>query len=283
MRVRNAARKDSNQYKESQLKKGKIMNCKKAILGIVGVAAAGFASCAEIKIVEHPDISLKGDDEVGHREIRLKTIFGVNEEMLADTNRFPVSSARWHEVDLPEDMGGFKTAKFSLTDNNGKFGIFTVEMHKLLSEEADDNDLRREFKSAVDMVGKLLGVELKCPELRDIDEWRRHWWGIACRPELPLGSDLHVEVADGYSVSIEAKDTTYAKRNGKLQIVANATVEVEVRNNDANPVPGRMLISGKKKKPVAIAREIVFGADLSRQLSELVKDAAQKRRRGCLR
>lgn len=255
------------------------MNYRKVILGIVCAAAAVYAGGAEIKIVEHPDISLKGDDEVEHREIRLKSIFGINEEMLADTNRFPVSSARWHEVDLPEAVGGFKTAKFSLTDNGGKFGIFTVEMHNVLSAEADDNDLRREFKSAVDMVGKLLGVELKCPELRDIDEWRGHWRRIACDPGLPLllGSDLHVEVADGYSVNIEAKDATYAKRNGKLQIVKNATVEVEVRSNGANPVPGRMFISGKKKKPVAIAREIVFGADLSGPLSEAVKDAAEER------
>ena len=204
------------------------MNYKQVIIGIIGLAAAGYAGGAEIKIVEHPDIPSKGQDTVEHREIRLKTIFGINEEILADANRFPVSSDRWHEVDLPEDMGGFKTAKFSLTDNGGKFGIFNVEMQKVLSAEADDNDLRREFESAVDMVGKLLGVELKCPELSDIDEWRRHWERISCGPGLPLGSNLHVEVADGYSVNIDARDATYAKRNEKLHMVANATVEVGV-------------------------------------------------------
>ena len=60
-----------------------------AMVGLVSGAMVGFAGGAEIKIVEHPDIPSKGDDEVEHREIRLKTIFGINEEMLADTNRFP--------------------------------------------------------------------------------------------------------------------------------------------------------------------------------------------------
>jgi hypothetical protein len=174
-------------------------------------------------------------------------------------------------------MGGFKTVKFSLTDNNGKFGIFNVGMCKVLSAEADDNDLRREFKSSVDMVSKFLGVELKCPELRDIDEWRGHWARIIDGPgTLPLSSQLQIEMADGYSVNIEAKDATYAKRNGKLQIVANATVELEVRNNGALPHSGRMRMFGEKRKPVAIAREIAFGADLSVQLGEAVKDAAEE-------
>ena len=254
------------------------MNCKKLIMGFVGVVVAGCASDPATNIADDDDILPVREDRVEHPEIKLKTIFGINEEMFADTNRFPASSDRWYEFDLPEDMGGFKTAKFSLTDNGGKFGIFNIEMHKVLYAEADDNDLRREFKSAVEMVGKLLGVELKCPGLRAIEEWRGYWGAdIDDLGMLPLSSQLRIEVADGYSVNIEARDATYAKRNGKLQIVANATVEVEVRNNGANPVPGRMLISGKKKKPVVISREIAFGADLSGPLSEAVKDAAEER------
>ena len=204
--------------------------------------------------------------------------FVINEEMLADTNRFPVSSDHWHEIDLPEEMGGFKVAKFSLMDNNGKFGIFNVEMHKVLSAGSDDNDLHREFKSAVDMVGKILGVELKCPELREVEEWRGHWGRIIDGPgTLPLSSQLRIELADSYSVNIEAKDATYVKRNGKLHIVANATIEVEVRNNGASPIRGLPRRLGKGKKPVANAHEIAFGTDLSGPLSEAVKETAEER------
>jgi hypothetical protein len=106
------------------------MNYTKLIMGIIGVVVAGCASDSAIRIADDDDILPMREDRVEHPEIKLKTIFGINVEMLADTNRFPVSSDRWHEFDLPEDMGGFKTVKFSLTDNNGKFGIFNVEMKK---------------------------------------------------------------------------------------------------------------------------------------------------------
>ena len=52
-------------------------------------------------------------------------IFGINDEMLADTNRFPVSSHRWYEFDLPEEECGFKTVRFLLNnDRKDRFGIY---------------------------------------------------------------------------------------------------------------------------------------------------------------
>ena len=195
--------------------------------------------------------------------------------MLADTNRFPVSSDRWHEIDLPDGMAGFRTAHFSLTDKNGKFDIFNVELRKVLSAEADDNDLRREFKSAVDMVGKLLGVELKCPELRDIDDWNRRPSDV--RRMMKLGTELRIRLADGYSVKVAAQDANYVKRNGNFCPVSGALVEVMVRNDYAEVIPGVRRRFKKEDAPVAIERELEFGADLSGQLSEATKEAASGR------
>ena len=251
------------------------MNCKKLIIGILGIVAAGCASDSAINIADDDDILPVREDRVEHPEIKLKTIFGINEEMLADTNRFPVSSNRWHEFDLPEDMGGFKTVKFSLTDNNGKFGIFNVEMKKNLPTESGDDELYREFKSTVDMVGKAIGVELKCPTLMEVDEWHCQWQRIVDVGRM--SSDFQVDMADGYSIKIEAKDATYVKRKGRLNLVGNATVEVEVRNEKSELRPSRSRFPGKKKKPVAVAREVEFGADLSGLLSEATKDNAKGR------
>ena len=254
------------------------MNCKRLIVGILGIVAVGCASNSAIKIVEGETASRR-QERIEHPEIKLKTIFGINEEMLADTNRFPVSSGHWYNFDLPEDMGGFKTVKFSLTDDKGMFGIFNAEMVKKLPSDSDDSDLLREFRSAVDMVGNAIGVSLECSVLVDVDEWKRHWR----RPSgngadfLRLGSDLRIELADGYSIKIEAKDATYVKRKGEHQLVANAAVVVAVRNNKDGLRRLRMRRLGMKEKPVAVAREIEFGADLSQRLSEAVKKEAEKR------
>ena len=242
------------------------MNCKRVIVGILGIVAVGCASNPAIK------------GRLAHPEIKLKTIFGINEEMLADTNRFPVSSDHWYDFDLPEDMGGFKTVKFSLKDEKGKFGIFNVEMVKKLHSDSDDSDLLKEFKSAVDMVGRVVGVDIECPVLVDVDEWKRHWGRYSVGADfLRLGSNVQIELADGYSIKIEAKDATYVKRKGEHQLVANAAVVVAVRNNKDGLRRLRMRRLGMKGKPVAVAREIEFGADLSQRLSEAVKKEAEKR------
>ena len=253
------------------------MNCKRLVVGFLGVVAVGCASNSAIKIIEDKAVSMQ-QGRIAHPEIKLKTIFGINEEMLADTNRFPVSSGHWYDFDLPEDMGGFKTVKFSLKDDNGKFGIFNVEMVKKLPPDSDDSDLLKAFKSAVDMVGRIVGIDIECPVLVDVDEWKRHWGRHSDSTSfMRMDSDVRIELADGYSINIEAKDATYVKRKGELKLVANAVVEVEVRNNKDGLRRLRRRGLDKKKKPVAIAREVEFGADLSQELSEATKDEAKRR------
>ena len=253
------------------------MNFKQLIVGVIGVAAAGCASVSEINVAASPDTPSKGSDRVEHPELRLKTVFGINEEMLSDTNRFPVSSGHWYDIDLPDGNAGFKKAHFSLTENNERFGIFNVVMRKMLPAGADDSVLSKEFSSAVDMVGKMLDIKVKCPGLKDVKEWKRRWGRLGGGEYMPrLRSALRIELADGFYVSIEAKDATYVTREGELHLVANAMIEVEVWNGYAEVVPGRMHMP-RKKNPVAIAREIAFGADLSQQLSEAVKREALRR------
>ena len=257
------------------------MNCRQLIIGILGAVAAGCATDSANQIPSDEEaLSSILERRAAHFEIKLNTIFGINEEMLADTNRFPVSSCRWHEFDLPEEMDGFKDVKFSLTDEKGKFGIFNVEMKKVLPAEADDDELYEEFKSAVDMVGKAIGVELKYPSsLEGVDEWRHRWGKFANDAGvLRLGTDLQIELANDYSISIEAKDAVYVRRKGKMRLVSNASVEVEVRHNRGERHLGLLYTIAKQQTPASLARGIDFGADLSEQLSEATKDEAKGRK-----
>ena len=248
------------------------MKRKQLVIGVLGALAAGYACGFPIRSIEDKDI-------LGHPEIKLKTIFGVNEERLADTNRFPVSSDHWHEIDLPTDMGGFTTAKFSLKEEKGKLGISYVEMIKSLPPDSDDGDLLKEFRAAVDMIGKVIGVELECPGLMDVDEWRRFDdKDLDFNDVLRLCSDFRIELADGCSIDIGAKDATYVKRRGEAKLVQNAAVEVIVWRHSVHPCPRSLYMLTKKVKPGTIMREVEFGADLSQQLSEAMKDKAKGRK-----
>ena len=60
--------------------------------------------------------------------------------------------------------------------------------------------------------------------------------------------------------------------------MADASVEVTVQNNYAEIIPGRRRQLKTNGNQVAVAREVAFGADLSRHLSEAMKDAASSRR-----
>ena len=265
------------------------MTYEQLIFGMLGVVVAGCAVGLPSEAFADNGISRR-EGWLECPEVKLTKIFGVNEEMLADTNRFPVSSCRWYGVDLPEAMGGFRTVEFSLKDDKGKFGIYNATMTKVLSAEADDCKLLEEFKSAVDMVGKLLGVELECPGLINVDKWKRRW-GIGV-DTLRLYSDLRVKLADGYEISISAKDATYVKRNGGWRLVSNASVEVELENANLQKRQLSELESGLAKlgdrlhkhsaesKNIDTVREVEFGVDLSQQLSEAVKEEAEDRASG---
>ena len=262
------------------------MNYKQLKFGLLYAAVVGCTVGMPIKAVANDGISIR-EDRLEYPEIKLTKIFGVSDEVLADTNRFPVSSSCWYDIDLPEDMGGFKTVKFSLTDDKGKFGIYNATMTKVLPAEADDCKLLEEFKSAVDMVGKLLGVELKCPGLIDVEKWKCHW-GMDV-DMLRLYSDLRVKLADGYEIRVFAKDAAYVRRNGEWHLVSNASVEVDVENGGykllrvqelerrLGKLEDRLHKRSSESRQIDTVREVEFGVDLSQQLSEIVKDEAVAR------
>ena len=262
------------------------MNYKQLKFGLLCVAIVGCAVGLPIKAVADNGISIR-EDRLEYPEIKLTKIFGVSDEVLADTNRFPVSSSRWYDLDLPETMGGFKTMKFSLRDAKGKFGIYNATMTKVLPAEADDCKLIEEFKSAVDMVGKLIGVELECPGLIDVEKWKCHW-GMDV-DMLRLYSDLRVKLADGYEIRVFAKDAAYVRRNGEWHLVSNASVEVDVENGGykllrvqelerrLGKLEDRLHKRSSESRQIDTVREVEFGVDLSQQLSEIVKDEAVAR------
>lgn len=259
------------------------MNYKQLKFGLLYAAVVGCTVGMPIKAVANDGISIR-EDRLEYPEIKLTKIFGVNDEVLADTNRFPVSSSRWYDLDLPEDMGGFRTVEFALTDDKGKFGICNATMTKVLLPEADDGKLLEEFRSAVDIVGKRLGVELKCPGLVDVDQWKRDW---GTRDNmLRMYSDLRVKLADGCEISISAEDATYVRRKGEWLLVANAAVKVEVENANGRlqeiesrlaNLEDRLHERSRERRQLGTVREVEFGVDLSQQLSEVVKEEAEDR------
>ena len=242
---------------------------KKLLIGVVGVIVAECVSEPAISLIDDPEISIN-DGRYEHKEIKLSKIFGINEEMLADTNRFPVSSHHWYEFDLPEEECGFKTVKFSFNNNlKERFGICSIEMSKVLPEDSNDEDLKKEFAEAVNLVARKLGIEVTCPQLEDVGRWRKQWDGVG-QHTRPLRTRVYIELSGGYEIDIEAREALYLRRDGEDCLMSNAKVVIGVQNSRGFSIP-LLRSETHVDDEDRVARKVEFGNDLSEMLSKDLK------------
>ena len=234
-----------------------------AVTGCVGTQAARQ---------EAPHSTRSNDETYEHPELHLKRLFGIDNAVLADTNRSPRGKSMYFcDVELPEPFGGYGTAKFVLKENiqSGELMLERVQFEKCLDEGSDDKDLQSAYSDAVSFVARTLGVSTNESRLEDVGAWRRNF-GL---DPIMFDSDTTFELANGQRVQVTAKDARYVCRSGVYEIIASARIEIEFEVDAMRmrlPLPRRR---GEVKKPVAIERELNVGPDVSERLSAAVQDA----------
>ena len=243
----------------------------KYIVGIAGLVLAGCVSWSDAPSVEDCKPGER-HARYDHREIRLKGIFGLEESMLSDTNRFPMAKGRdYFRFELENPIEGFDEACYSFSHKKGKpiFGYMRLE--RVLHPDATDADLVREYERIVQWVAKGLGITVECRGLDDVE---------SCRMSSHAGgftrwSDTYmtIELAEGYEVQVRAREASYVKRDGDYIPATQAVIEFEIRNDGALPFAFHCLRARHNETEKKV-REVSFGLDLTKALSDDMRDEA---------
>ena len=248
----------------------------KRVLGVMAVTAMLSALAGCVRWSDAPSVedckSGERHARYDHREIRLKSIFGLGESMLADTNRFPMASGEnYFSLELENPIQGFDEACYSFSHKNGKpvFGYMTLK--RLLDPDATDADLGREYRRITQWVADELGIEVESRGLDSVSACRMNQHG-GCRVSWPY-TYMTIELAEGYEVKVRAREASYVKRDGDYILATQASVEFEILNDGDFQLALRRRRDRHEETEKKI-REVAFGPNLTKALSNAMRDEA---------
>ena len=192
------------------------------------------------------------------RNVCFRSLLGINDEVLADSGRFPCTQDWLPGIELGERFGDFTNATMTVwkNRNTGKLVLHDLKFVKALGASADDKALLKEYEHAVDLVSKLLGVCVTCPGLVDpaTNLGRQHLNPMDRR----IKSQTLLNLAKGQKVEITATEASYVIRAG--QPIQTSAPIVEIR---LGPI-GLWRSNGQNSESV---KELTLGPDCSDLLS----------------
>ena len=250
--------------------KFKLMTAAVVLAGIAGAATGDAAATAEARHDER-----RAAKRVYPQAIRLKSIFGINDAFLSDTNRFVVGerfcgiSPMTIKFDKP--FGGFREAKVQLEEERlhpgDRRGGRTFKLGKvILRRELDavsDKELTTEWQSACDFVAGILNVASPSVKLSmDMEKTREKCEGEGSGP----CSRFRFRLYGKQCIDVSLTEPLYVFRQGKLAVVNPACVEIDLIN-DSDRWWGRGLRRYDDiDADVEIEAELDFGPDYSSKL-----------------
>ena len=258
----------------------------KKLMVIVGCAATALAGCVTRQAVveEVCNGRLPGITRLDAKHARLKSILGINDAALADTNRFVLGAGNYSQVfRLDKSFGGFVDARVYLdrmeyprlrTDDGKPHRLRSVELKRRLPDGVSDKDLASEWQAACDLVADILDVEPPKVRLVDVEKWRK---GPECllRGFGHIRSCVTFDLADDQDIDVRLTEPVYVMRNGKAVMACPGYVEIDLMYN-------RSLCLGGIGKPKArgeekVEKEIAFGPDCRDKLAKALKDGIERR------
>lgn len=258
---------------------------KSIIKNIAMAAMAAFAGCASVI-----DSSENGDDfrrsgfertEVDCRHIRLKSVMGIDDAVLKNTNRFPLAATDYsYKFKLEKPFCGCTEAevslnKISLFYSSGKSSrkdphqLRELMLKKILPSDATAEDLAKEYRIICDTLADMLGMESPETELVDDGHVEREHGR----------SSVRFQLGNGQSIIVTASDPIYVKRKGKPVLMTRAGIEIDITFNDEL---GFCSFRVKENENTAVERELDFGFDCAEALSMAMKSSIEnKNKRQC--
>ena len=242
--------------------------------GIVGLVVSLLSVAALSASAQDLGAVKPGETNYHFKDICIRSLFGINDEVLADADRFPLNGG-FSSIELGVRFGDFTNATVTISKDRdtGKPGLARMRFYKEFGPETDDKELLREYERTVDLVSKLLGVKVECRGLADpnanVRRWRgvMRWSGLLGSGRITSCTSLHL--AKGHRVEIEATEASYVIRSGQPIQTASPIVSVWFRR-----IPfGTQRSEGDDAESV---KELTLGLDYSELLS--VKMRVEKAR-----
>ena len=253
------------------------------IIGCVGVAMAGCVSRQAAVVVEERDGQLPGCTSLEAKHAHLKSVLGIDDAVLADTNRFVLGEGNYcQEFKLDKPFGGFDEARVyidkmedmrSRKPDGKPHRLRSVTVRRWLPDDATDKEAVSEWQSACDFVADMLDVESPKVELVDVEKWRK-----MAEAFLRIGlvrSCVTFYLADNQHIDVRLMEPIYIVRNGKAILVIPGYLEIDLMYNRSLCIGGGgRLKSGDEEK---VEKEIAFGPDCGDKLAEALKSGVERR------
>jgi len=253
---------------------------RKIIVGVaVALMGASFAGCQmRPKLIETEDRDA-GNSRIECLDLRITKLFGIDDVVLSDTNKFPVSKLEpgVYHTKLKDPFLGCKDMTWFLGGMPGRGAAMTnqlrgVEMTRRFDGPIDEHSLVAEFQRSTDDVCRMLGVESVEVELGSVERALRETRSF---PGMGVKSVLRIQLAGGQNISIRATEPYYVFRDGKALLASYAGIEIDFTfNADLYMTPGCKPSRPADKKDV---KEIHIGPDCTTALSKAMIDRPKKR------
>lgn len=253
------------------------------------VTAVATCGCVHNNAVQDVRDDEAGGSLIRHyacEHVRLRSVLGLADEALADTNRFPVGSAsNSHRITLDKPFLGCREATVYLDEmvlrstasSADPYRLRSVELKRVLPEQATSAELVREGKKVVGEIAELLDVEPPDVELVDIGAWRR----FTDRMTVTRGVETTVffDLADGQHIAVRLIEAVYAIRDGVPMLVKRPWIEVDIAFNDElHGIECTRRLRDKGCDNVKVEKELDIGDDCSDKLAQEMKKGALRRR-----
>ena len=112
-------------------------------------------------------------------------------------------------------------------------------------------------------------------KLADVDNWRENSVKAMIGSPDGIESSLDIELGGNQDITVTLTEPVYAMRNGKAILLNSGSVRIDLAfNRTLCGVPHRMDFAKE-----TIEKEIDFGPDCRDQLSDALKNAAERRAR----
>ena len=263
------------------------MKMKQIMAAVLGVAAAGCATQqAVVDVAEEDDIcGMVNYMRLEAKHAHLRSVLGIDDSVLADTNRFVLGSDRYsHEFTIDKLFGGFTKARVYLdvmvvdplgSDAGGKpHRLRSVDLERWLPDATTEKELLAEWQASCDLVANILDLEPPKVRLVDVGKLRRCRTGRIETTLHGVQSSMTFRLAGNQYITVRLTEPTYAMRDGKAVMVVPGSVSIDLMYNLR--LCGRFAreVSGQEEK---IEKEVDFGPDCLDKLAAALKDDIERR------